>query len=77
MYQFFAEKHKMARQLFRQILTVCRTTHGGEFIKSLYGLMQTIFSLSFSSFNALLKKKANFVLALSITTGNISEICSF
>ena len=30
---FSAEKHKITRQLFRQILTVCKTTQCGKFIK--------------------------------------------
>ena len=64
---FFAEKHKMTRQLSRQILTVCKSTQCVKFIKSLYILMHRLFSLPFCSFNTQLKKLPNFVLAPSIT----------
>ena len=64
---FFAEKHKMTRKLFRQILTACKTTQCGKFINSLCSLMHRLFSLPFCYFNTQLKKIANFLLALSIT----------
>ena len=44
---FFAEKHKMTRKLFRQILTACKTTQCGKFIKSLYSLMHRLFHFLF------------------------------
>ena len=62
---FFAEKRNMTRELFRQILTVCKTTQCSKFIRSPYSVMHRLFSLLFFSFNT--QSVVNFVLAPSIT----------